>query len=454
MKSKGSRKTTPRKVLLAKKRIRRGEAKNGALYAVAIVAVVATFGGIMAGGAVPQVQTLKNLPPPGNPYSCCDSGDGASCHPLTGAGQTITYNGDTYGLLKTNIVVNELQHYQPTNQYTPDGHRIFVGTSNVTADYSQIPGCEKGKDLIRVWPPGSNFQTRAGKTCYGMPHGELIYVCKDTQAICNTQVQTSTTPFDVYYRLKDGPVPTPLSTWCPKPSGATTANSQQMINVPTPADRKNLQLETFQVMQKQGPIEWDNQFCKPAINLYPKTITQVHVQVAPQGKLNYTNPTYPANGWDVTAYPDGTVIDHNKTYPYLYWEAAISDQFISQPKEGYVVPQQELASLFQTVLPKLGLNQREMDQFSSYWTKALPQSNYYFVGIVPQPQIDTIAPLTITPNPDTIIRVSLYFKALDQKISVTPPKLNSATQRSGFTVSEWGGFFKADKNHPNFTCLM
>jgi hypothetical protein len=67
--------------------------------------------------------------------------------------------------------------------------------------------------------------------------------------------------------------------------------------------------------------------------------------------------------------------------------------------------------------------------------------------------VDSLAPLTIEPKPDSVLRVSLYFKALEEKIDVTPPAL-SPFERKGFTVTEWGGLFKADKEHPNFTCVM
>src|SRR6266700_7028489 len=113
MKVKGKRKTTTRKVTSSRKvKVMRGSAKNGALYAVAIIAVVATFGGVLAGGALPTVDKLRTPLPPGSSYTCCDSGDGAACHPFTDTAHTFTFNGQPYGLLKTNIVVNELQHYR------------------------------------------------------------------------------------------------------------------------------------------------------------------------------------------------------------------------------------------------------------------------------------------------------------------------------------------------------
>jgi hypothetical protein len=260
-------------------------------------------------------------------------------------------------------------------------------------------------------------------------------------------------PFDVYYRLSDGPVPAAISTMCPKPIIKDTRTGQKIIGLPTNGAHKNLQLETFQVVEDLQPSEYLSAWCKPAINLYPTQKTDVHVEVAPQGKMLVTIPKYPSGGWDVTAYPDGKIVSGSKTFPYLYWEASIPDALIQQPTEGYVVATKDLGNLFKTMLPQMGLNAKEQKEFSDYWLKALPQSPYYFVGPVTENQIDTLAPLTVNPKPDSVLRVSLYFKALQTNESVTPPTL-TGFNRSGFTVTEWGGFLKRDKNHPNFTCAM
>ncbi|MEK7502476.1 MAG: hypothetical protein AAB609_03035, partial [Patescibacteria group bacterium] len=84
------------------------------------------------------------------------------------------------------------------------------------------------------------------------------------------------------------------------------------------------------------------------------------------------------------------------------------------------------------------------------WTKALPRSPYYFVGIMDKESIDQIEPLDINPSPDSIIRVRLYFEMLEKSISVKRPVITTP-QRNGFTVVEWGAMVKTDRNSP-FTC--
>lgn len=66
---------------------------------------------------------------------------------------------------------------------------------------------------------------------------------------------------------------------------------------------------------------------------------------------------------------------------------------------------------------------------------------YFFVTFLPQRFIDLLAPLTVSPQPDTVIRVLMDWEGLDefkrfQEFSLKTPK------RQGFTVVEWGGMLK------------
>lgn len=48
------------------------------------------------------------------------------------------------------------------------------------------------------------------------------------------------------------------------------------------------------------------------------------------------------------------------------------------------------------------------------------------------------ARLTITPTPDTLIRVFMAWSPLDEAVEIAPQTLTAPT-RSGFTAVEWGG---------------
>ena len=357
------------------------------------------------------------------------------------------YNGDAYGLLKSNIYQAEAQHIAPSNQFTPDGHRIFLNTSDHTAHHDEFPGCEPGKDLIGLEDP-----TKQWGGCFGIPNDEIIYVCSDTVEQCNKMVNPNAMPFNVYFRLKDGQVPYEIANYCPKPKLAVSETQQQVLILPTPSGTANLQLETFTVGQKKSVDKWLGAWCKPADYFYPKEKTDIHFDVKPQGPFTYTLPKYQTGGWDFTAFPDGNVVYQGENYPYIYWDAAIPNNLINIPQKGYSVKYGDLGNFLNTLLPKLGLNQNETKGFEDYWTNYLPQSKYYFVGVIPQAQVENLAPLTISPAPDSLLRVTLYFKPLDAMTNVAAPQIDTFT-RKGFTVVEWGAIFDTQK-HPGFSCMM
>lgn len=216
----------------------------------------------------------------------------------------------------------------------------------------------------------------------------------------------------------------------------------------TSGDKKQLQLNSFNITY--GNNYGFSAHCKPAIYLYPEEKTKVNVKVDTKGFLTYTDPLYPQNGWNGTAYPDGKIVVGGKNYEYLYYESKIPDNLIEKPKTGFVVKFVDLPVLFGDILPKLGLSPKQTLDFKTYWEKNLPYSPYYFVGVMSEKNIDDFEPLIISPKPATIIRVRLYFEAIKQDLKIRKPEILTP-QKRGFSVVEWGGMIKTDKEHP-FTC--
>jgi hypothetical protein len=218
--------------------------------------------------------------------------------------------------------------------------------------------------------------------------------------------------------------------------------------------RDQLQLEWFVLASDKV---WGIH-CKPAVYLYPERKKLVNVKVFPKGELSVTDPPYDAEkGWTVWANPDGKLkaISNqlsalSKNYDYLYYESKIRDEEIKKPTEGWMVKFGELESLYARVLPQLGLNPKEQKDFSDYWLKTLPKSPYYFVGLIDKPQRDYLETLEVIPTPDTSIRFSLYFEALDQPKIVAEPEIKTP-KREGFTLVDWGGMVKLHSGTP-FTC--
>lgn len=175
--------------------------------------------------------------------------------------------------------------------------------------------------------------------------------------------------------------------------------------------------------------------CKPAIYLYPQTDTNLKVSVHPVGKLTSSIPEY-GDGWNVKAYKNGMLEENGKTYPYLFYEADLTDGY--KPDEGWTVAKNDIPERLDSILISLGLNSREKSDFLDYWLPKLKEKPYYFIGLVPSGEVNMKEPLSLSLKPDTFVRIRLLFEGLDAPISVKTPQLPKVT-RNGFTLVDWGG---------------
>lgn len=72
----------------------------------------------------------------------------------------------------------------------------------------------------------------------------------------------------------------------------------------------------------------------------------------------------------------------------------------------------------------------------------MQDSPWYFVTFYGNEQMDAVAPLTISPKPDTVIRVLMEYRPLEEPIPVKSYDLGNTPERNGFTVIEWGGVIR------------
>ncbi len=174
---------------------------------------------------------------------------------------------------------------------------------------------------------------------------------------------------------------------------------------------------------------------KPAIYLYPENDMDVNVRLTINGKLTITDPIY-VDGWNVYATTDGKILYNAKQYDYLFYEASLKG--ISIPEEGWVVAYDELDGWFDIYLVKLGLNDKETNQFKEYWMNELPKKEFYEIHLLSDEFLENNMILDVYPAPDSVIRVNLCFKGLNYEKKIVEPNIITP-ERKGFTVVEWGG---------------
>ena len=174
---------------------------------------------------------------------------------------------------------------------------------------------------------------------------------------------------------------------------------------------------------------------KPVIYLYPETETRVTVKLDLSGELTCTYPAYDG-GWVVTAAPDGTLTDeHGQTYNYLYWEGEVANGF--DFSKGFCVAGSDTAAFLEDALDRLGLTRREANEFLVYWLPRM-QDNPYNLIAFQQEAYTQSAKLTVSPQPDSVLRVFMAWKPLARPVDV-PAQTLPGFERRGFTLVEWGG---------------
>lgn len=175
---------------------------------------------------------------------------------------------------------------------------------------------------------------------------------------------------------------------------------------------------------------------KPVIYLYPLEETDISVELEYDGKLTCTYPSY-NNGWNITAYPNGRIInlDDNKEYSYLYWEG-ISD-YNWDIKEGFVIKGEDTAIFLQDKLSYLGLEPKEYNEFIVFWLPRMESNKYNLIYFADNEYLE-VAKLNVKPKPQSIQRIHMVYKALDNYIDINEQELKPF-KRKGYTLIEWGG---------------
>lgn len=208
---------------------------------------------------------------------------------------------------------------------------------------------------------------------------------------------------------------------------------------------------------------------KPVIYLYPEDPTDVNVSFESQMQLTTSIPTY-ANGWYVKAYPDGTLVDLklqatdcnaidvlqkgseyakkacvNNTYPYLYWAGQSLEKKYPKITEGWIVEKKNLLQFMNTTLTTIGLTEKEKNDMMEYWMPEMLGKNtpYYRISFLQTQDMNKLAPMHISPQPDSVYRIFLdYIPLVSAPNYILQPKKLEPIVRKGFTVVEWGGLKK------------
>jgi hypothetical protein len=178
---------------------------------------------------------------------------------------------------------------------------------------------------------------------------------------------------------------------------------------------------------------------KPVIYLYPEETQDIDVFVEVD-EFTKTIPEHGDDGWHVRSTPNSRIFnyDDRQSYDYLFWEGHDEDKVDAE--KGFMVAREEVPTFLRSSLKDMGFTKREAHDFIEFWEPVMLDNPepYFFVSFVGTQDFNKVAPLTIFPKPDTLIRVFMYFDPVSAPYSVTEQELRPV-ERNGFTVFEWGG---------------
>lgn len=178
---------------------------------------------------------------------------------------------------------------------------------------------------------------------------------------------------------------------------------------------------------------------KPIIYLYPTSETEVHVSLWNPRNLLHTYPKYNSEKWrNVIAQPNGDLKDMDtwrKLYAlYREWKSDIETNF----DEWFVVAWKDIIPFLEEKLAILWLNEREAEEFIVYRLPQMEDNEWNLIRFESKAEQDKNMPLNITPTPDTVIRVMMDWKAIDESIDIPEQELVTP-ERNWFVVVEWWG---------------
>ncbi|MCD6337270.1 MAG: hypothetical protein J7M01_03450, partial [Candidatus Marinimicrobia bacterium] len=173
---------------------------------------------------------------------------------------------------------------------------------------------------------------------------------------------------------------------------------------------------------------------KPNIYLYPtkKTRMTVSLDLPEGGKVTESIPDYPKKWKNIRVKPDGTI---NRKYDFLFYEADLPGDW--QKDKGWCIAQKDLSFFFKSNLCDYGFNKKEIADFIEYWIPRLKDKPYYIMYPQHTAKINSIVPLKINKNVDSLLRLFYFIEGSDNNMSLKKPQIPDF-KRDGFVVTEWG----------------
>lgn len=177
--------------------------------------------------------------------------------------------------------------------------------------------------------------------------------------------------------------------------------------------------------------------CEPVVYFYPDRPRRVRMEIDDRIHVYRAEPRPDLpHTWFVDAVPGQRNV--------VWWEGVW--RHFEPPRRGFSVAREDTRSFLRTTLAKLGLSDLEANDFIATWAPRLEESPYNTIYFYDRKTVDELVPMTLSPEPDVLLRVMMDFRPTEGPETIEPPVLPTPSKRDGFTVVEWGGVDRARSN--------
>ena len=174
---------------------------------------------------------------------------------------------------------------------------------------------------------------------------------------------------------------------------------------------------------------------KPILYIYPENNMFINIKLDHDNNIITSYPKY-NDGWNVFVNESGNIFYENREYYALYWDEYNFNRV--DFNTGFYVEGEDAINFLEEKLDIIGLTNREANEFIMYWLPVLEENEHSLVYFELTDEREENNKLIIYPKPDSMLRINMHVKKVNNKIDIKEEKLEKFN-RFGYTVVEWGG---------------
>ncbi|OFZ20021.1 MAG: hypothetical protein A2X94_11715 [Bdellovibrionales bacterium GWB1_55_8] len=194
---------------------------------------------------------------------------------------------------------------------------------------------------------------------------------------------------------------------------------------------------------------------KPNLYLQGKPGTAVSVKMSFEEGGNWlaSVPSHGKQGWKGVLAEKNRIQTDQGTYSFLFSDYRVNGLSFQEQK-GFCSPREGVVGKMAMTLHKAGFTAREIADFVEYWSVKLPPSKSFCVYPQDERQLNSVAPLEITPKPVAVRRV-LFVVQVEEGLNASGARFSQAPKQSwspqplrmpasdseGLVAREWGVAF-------------